>query len=454
MQTVPEATQTRQALSTRAPRVAASVPRSRPSRETQALTASWHAHSPAGRGAPGAKRPDRAEGRRSGPGASPASPPSGGPSRYYARNVSALLDPSADLRKQRRHVRHAMLNALWDVSRLKRVRKCRKVPINTVGDVAVKRNDTGAYVSGVATCGSIWACPVCSAKIRAKRATEVSEGAAEWDRRGGAVYMSSFTAPHQLGMRLAPLHGMIADSFRTVLQGRAWQRIKADLGIVGNIRSLEVTCGCNGWHPHLHVLFFFEREVTPEQFARFVQYLRDKWQRAVVKAGYELPSDQYGVKVDRCYSAAEAGEYIAKTQDGRAVGNEVSRSDMKQGRADHRTPFDIFDDFRWTGDTADLARWHEYEQATWGKQAITWSKGLRKLLSVEDKSDDELAEEEVGGEEVARIRNETWLAITRYPGLPAAVLDAAEDTGLRSIVNLLERYGIDASGVYAPKPSG
>ena len=82
-------------------------------------------------------------------------------------------------------------------------------------------------------------------------------------------------------------------------------------------------------------------------------------------------------------AAEEAGPYIAKTQDGGAVGNEMARADLKQGRDGHRTPFEILDDFRWTGDLEDLALWHEYERATKGQQAITWSKGLRQMLAVE-----------------------------------------------------------------------
>ena len=35
--------------------------------------------------------------------------------------------------------------------------------------------------------------------------------------------------------------------------------------------------------------------------------------------------------------------------------------------------------------------WREYERATKGRQAITWSKGLRQLLAMADRTDEEIA---------------------------------------------------------------
>ena len=111
------------------------------------------------------------------------------------------------------------------------------------------------------------------------------------------------------------------------------------------------------------------------------------------------------VKIDVCTSAAEAGLYIAKTQDGHSPGNELARSDLKTGKAGHRTTFEILGEIADTGDLEWLSLWHEYEKVTKRHQAITWSKGLRKLLlGLEpERSDEELAAEEVGGELVVEL---------------------------------------------------
>jgi hypothetical protein len=345
----------------------------------------------------------------------------------------------------RRHTRNAQREVLWRQSTIERVRKCGRVPVGETGHVLVKDNAGVAHYANLATCGSIWACPVCSAKIRNTRAQEISEVTGRWAAAGNEVYMVTFTAPHDLGMRLAPLISTIADGFRTVISGRPWTTLKKRLGIVGSIRSMEVTYGAAGWHPHLHVLVYVEDVLDARGLLDLTLYMRERWAKFIVKAGYRVPHEDHGVKIDRCVSASDAGLYIAKTQDGgRAVGNEIARGDMKQGRQGSRTPFEVLDDFRWTGDTADLHVWQEYERATKGRQAITWSKGLRQLLQApeEEKSDEEIAAEEVGGESIAVISGDTWRQITTIPGLPAALLDAAERAGREGINALLDRHGL------------
>src|SRR5699024_2377499 len=253
-----------------------------------------------------------------------------GASWHYAKHVSALLHKGSDLREQRRHVRYAQREVLWAQSSIERVRKCGRVAIQD-GGVMVRNNAGVGHYAGVATCGSIWACPVCSAKIRATRSEDVSTATANWDRQGNTVLMASFTAPHDMGMELAPLMGTISDAFRYCLSGRAWQRLKKRFGIVGQIRALETTHGEHGWHPHLHVLIYADGDLDAQGLAELTIHLRERWKTWITRQGYRPPHDLHGVDVQRCYSAQEAGEYIAKTQDGKSVGNEITRGDMKQG---------------------------------------------------------------------------------------------------------------------------
>jgi len=346
---------------------------------------------------------------------------------------------------------------LWRESRLDRVRKCGRVTTGgDGGNVRVRsKQETGAaqlpptpptsvaHYSGLQSCGSVWACPVCSAKIRNSRAQEISAAAGRWDAAGNTVVMVTLTFPHDVGMRLAPLLVLIADGFRSVISGRPWLRVKKHLGIVGSIRSVEVTHGAAGWHPHLHVLMFARGQLEAEGLAELVLHVRGRWARWITGQGYRLPHEIHGADLMICRSAEEAGAYMAKTQDGRAVGNEIARGDMKLGRAGSRTPLEVLDHFRWCGDAEDLDLWHEYETATKGHQAITWSKGLRALLGCEDEaSDEELAAEEVGGDDVAVIPAEVWSAVVAIPGLDAALLGACERGGLAAMNKLLARHGL------------
>ena len=391
---------------------------------------------------------------------------------HLARNVSAEVPEGADLQVLRRHVRFAQRELLWSESSLARVTTCGRTPVQDGGVMMKKAAGDKAYYSGLASCGSIWACPVCSAKIRNRRAEDISKAAANWTDEGNSVVAAAFTVPHNKGHRLKDTFEAVASSFRKIQQGKKWQDLRAELGIMGQIRAVEGTYGDNGWHPHIHALFFCSkrRYVTSEEtyvtekgktrtrrtygydageidqagLVKLTLHLRKAWGDAIEAAGFDRPSEIHGVDVQLVASAEEAGAYLAKTQDGKAVGNEVARGDMKEGRQGSRTPFQILDDFRWTGNDADLRLWHEWEQVTHGRRAIFWSDHLRALLlpeeDEEEATDDEIAAEEVGGEDVAMIDKITWKGITARPGLACALLDRLESGGLDSVNELLGRH--------------
>src|SRR5699024_9970044 len=82
-----------------------------------------------------------------------------------------------------RTARWQALGILWDMSTLERVRKCGRVPVLPGGCVGVrkkvrKKSEAVGY-AGLATCGSVWACPRCSAKIMAVRRLELGALIAE-----------------------------------------------------------------------------------------------------------------------------------------------------------------------------------------------------------------------------------------------------------------------------------
>lgn len=390
-------------------------------------------------------------------------------SRHLAKNVSAEVPEGADLQVLRRHLRFAQRELLWSESSLDRIKTCGRTPVLDGGVMMKKATADKAYYSGLASCGSIWACPVCSAKIRNRRAEDISKATANWVSEGNSVVATAFTVPHHKGHRLKDTFEAVSESFRKIQQGKAWQDLRAELGIMGQIRAVEGTYGDNGWHPHIHALFFCSkrRYVTSAEtyttstgktrtrytygydvgtidqagLVKLALHLRKAWGDAIEAAGFARPSEIHGVDVQLCHSAKEAGAYIAKTQDGKAVGNEVSRGDMKLGRQSSRTPFQILDDFRWTGNEADLHSCHKWEQVTHGRRAIFWSDHLRALLlpeeDEEEATDDEIAAEEVGGEDVALIDKITWKGITARPGLACALLDRLESGGLDSVNQLL-----------------
>jgi len=98
-----------------------------------------------------------------------------------------------------------------------------------------------AYYCGVETCGNVWLCPVCSAKIRHRRTDELRTALAAWDAAGHAASLATITVPHDLGDPLSRLVNGERSAWKKVTAGAAWQRLKRRLGIAGHVIALEFT---------------------------------------------------------------------------------------------------------------------------------------------------------------------------------------------------------------------
>jgi hypothetical protein len=103
------------------------------------------------------------------------------------------------------------------------------------------------------------------------------------------------------------------------------------------------------------------------------------------------------------------------------------------------------------GEAADVARWHEFEQAMKGRHQLQWSRGLRdELLGDElpELSDEEAAESNDGaGRLIGLLDHDTWRRIRDWEPGPAAVLSWAEvyddDDQARDLIRRqLERHAL------------
>jgi hypothetical protein len=111
---------------------------------------------------------------------------------------------------------------------------------------------------------------------------------------------------------------------------------------------------------------------------------------------------QHGVKVEQVQLDGVAlARYMAKLQEGTNIqlhaAHELTRGDLKRGHAGSLMPSDIACAVFETGDMELLELWREYEQQTFVRSIIRFTKGLRaRLLPDEpDKTDDDVAALEV-----------------------------------------------------------
>lgn len=319
------------------------------------------------------------------------------------------------------------------------------------------------HVAGVARCGSVGLCPVCAPTIRQARAADIDAAAEAWTALGHETYLATFTIPHGVEDDPGDLLAVLGRMWRQMREGQAFRNWRRDAAVEGFIKAVEITYGANGWHPHLHVLFFSKRRrMLPARLAEL-------W-----RTRFELEGWSYVPKVScdvRKLTRKGIGVYLGKINQGWGAGAELARADLKSRSLSPADLLDLaFEEFAgldpasvttgevvpWDENPAArwLLRWAELERATKGLRWIEWGKGLRKraggwqmqaivnghqlegkLLTVEEASDQEAARGVDADQVVAswHVPGPVWLRF-RAAGQLGLLLQAL-------ISNDGERYG-------------
>jgi hypothetical protein len=267
------------------------------------------------------------------------------------------------------------------------------------------------------------------------------------------VEFVTLTIQHDQAMMLAPLLKLVSGGFRAVVgTGKYvldWYTDRAAFGIVGQIKTLEVTHGANGWHPHLHVLVLTDRPLTSEERELMADGMWRRWSGYLEDKGHHGTTRAHGIDVRPVVAHNDVARYMAKVYDG--LHHEMARADLKSGRRGGRNPFAILADLvdagkydRLTGElNRDFTLWREYEKAIARMSLVRWSPGLKARLGVLEATDEELAEEEVGGELVVELPLHLWALVRSNPARMALVLDVAEHHGAQGVLQLVHSWPLD-----------
>ena len=353
--------------------------------------------------------------------------------------------------RDRRAERYGARYLLWKESALPRVQGCGRASMLPGGLVAVKAQGAGlerrAGYGGLTSCGSVWCCPVCAAKIAGERQDEIASAVREWQARGHTVAMVTLTNRHRRGQSLRSLWDGNTKAWHAVTSGGSWRREQGRYDVQGWCRVVEVTVGANGWHVHVHALLFLRGDCRVDPRGLGAQMF-GRWADALDKAGLAAPLMHLGGLDVRVLGGdvSVLGAYFAKAvyrgsaDDGEAarLAMEIARGDLKDARLGNRTPFRVLRDIELHGDADDLATWHEWERTSKGRRQLTWSKGLRAdlLAGVVERTDEEVADaDDVRGEPVLYVKANAW-RWAAWEGAALLVVAESDDTGnnLRAVL--------------------
>jgi hypothetical protein len=418
---------------------------------------------------------------------------------------TASVEQETGTSKARRRARLDARRVLWRESRMRRLRGCGRTLRDKDAGVRVRRTvtegGTVAGFAGVTTCGSVHACPVCSARIAVERSAEVGAAAATHLARGGGVLHLTLTMRHHRGQGLSDLWDGLSKGWDRMRRAAAWADASERWGLVldhdvrpepgvdargrlrsvrwarpslGYVRVVEVTHGDSGWHVHVHALLFTVAPVPADDGFALGRSLFGAWRTALVGLGFDAPTDAHGWSI-RAVSdgddAAAMGDYFTKAvyspddpgDDVGTIGLEVAGSALtKDARHGNRTPFRILEDVVTLGDADDLDLWHEWERGSHRRRQMLWSRRLRAHLLVgEERTDEEVAADDslsAEAEDVGVLTVQGWRGVT-MAGAEADVLEVVEAhssavAAYGAVAQLLAAIGVDVRQWRLPDDGG
>ena len=342
-----------------------------------------------------------------------------------------------------------------------RVAHCQRSTMSSAG-VTVFRSAEGASYGNLSTCGSVWHCPVCSAKITESRRQELQGAINTWAKKGGEVYLMSLTFPHLDHQGLEANLKLFSDALKKFKNCRAYKNSMKAVGAPGSIRALEVTHGANGWHPHTHDLVFAEagqleklRELQMVWIEMLIKVgIADRSQtNDMMRAAFDVQNGDYAAEYVAKFGheATEASKIITENTWG--ASHEMTKAHAKIGkRLGGRTPFTLLADYI-KGDVESGELFQEFGMHFKGKRQLFWSPKLRASLRLGDveRTDEEIAAEPLPDREfVTVLAHDEWkLVLSRNARFE--VLRVAQDEGAEGVARLLEELAgrrRSHSGIY------
>lgn len=353
---------------------------------------------------------------------------------YVTRRVARFA-----LQEVSRSILRDMVQRNGKATYVHQVRNCLRARISKKKGVTLFYNveREQANFGNLQRCYSVWNCPICSMTITEGRRTELKQGLSNWTDAGGHAYLVTFTSSHHRGDDLDHLVNCQKKAFKKFWEKTITVKRLKRLGYKGRIVATEVPWGeKNGWHPHYHMIFFFDHEINAQGLQT---ELAIQWQDACIKAGAKAPDLIHGVDVRN-------GTYAAKYVSKWGLEEEVTKGHLKKGLNGSLTPFDLLRGASTNNHYKTLFK--EFADVFKGKQQLVWSKGLKELLGIKQVTDEELIEEtEKTSIEVRELPLKIWDLILKYEKR-AYVLELVEKD-YKNGTSLLNDFVMSLAQLYA-----
>ena len=315
----------------------------------------------------------------------------------------------------------------------------RRIDKNNPVEVYKAIQFNNAAYGNLQTCKSVWVCPICASKITERRRVELAQGVKNWQ---GRILLLTLTLQHKSNESLELIVTSLLNGYSKIFTtGKKWTKIMRDFGIVGTIRTLEVTYGDNGFHPHLHILLF--SECNQIDYKALHKRLYDKWEHSLQSIGRYTNQKAFNLQ----FSNEAITDYITKwgnidSNNNWDISHEMTKQPVKVAKNNGYTPFALLESSMF-GNELHGKLFQEYAKYFKGKQQLLYSSGLKELLGLLNKTDEEICNEKIEQAYLFMVLSrEQWKQILGND-IRGELLQQVANGDIETVVTFLMKFGID-----------
>jgi len=247
--------------------------------------------------------------------------------------------------------------------------------------------------------------------------------------------MVTFTFPHTKFNHLNDLLEKQKKAFFYLRSGNVWNKRKTKIGFKGLIRSLELTYGDNGWHPHTHEIWIVNKDCD---VAALKEKILSRWAFICEKVGLltENKKSDFLIRAVDVKDNASNSDYLAKQDSSKyywGADREIAKGSAKHSKGLH--PFEFLHHH-----SEKLSRkkceklFIEYSNSMKGKRQILWSPGLKEWAGITEKTDEEIAKEKDNiSELICLLTLNEWKIVIKNIA-QAEILYRAETGGMLKVM--------------------
>lgn len=263
-----------------------------------------------------------------------------------ANNAAPSPDFRQQIEKKGKYLRERYIQRMWLRRALKgtRIARCGRQIENGKGINLYWSPEHGARYAGLQSCGSVWCCPVCNAKIQAQRLVEMKQ-ALTWARENNlTVVFATHTVRHNKRQSLEHVRDMAQTVWRKCRSHAAVKKLFKRYGSKGYVRAQEVTwSNANGWHVHYHAYYFLRSGMTQKEVDAFGAAYSANWIKTAKDNRYAAPLEENQrfelLNLNNTADLEKAAKYVtqSKTSNLKSAANELTSTQTKLGKVKFHT---------------------------------------------------------------------------------------------------------------------